>query len=395
MYDTQTLQRFACVENSSEICRTAPQIATAPRTQLYNSDFLNLMEDIVTYSASENQLYEDVRAIIEEARANAVRSVDFNRVLMYWKTGRRVFEEEQKGAERADYGSLLIERLAQRLEPGYGSGFSKRQLHFSVQFYRTYPKVNALRSQLNWTQYRTLIQISDPDKREYYELESVNNCWTARELERQKNSLLYERLLKSNDKEAVLAVARKERIPESPTEVVKDPMYLEFLGLEQKAHYYESELEDALITHLKDFLMELGNGFLFSDRQKRILIEDDEYKIDLVFYNRLLRCFVLIDLKTHKATHQDLGQLQMYINYYDRVEKLPDENPTIGILLCTEKNDTAVRMTLPEDNTTIIASKYELYLPTTEQLVDEVEEGKREFDRRMQLKAADKDTETT
>lgn len=353
------------------------------------------MKDIVTYSASENQLYEDVRAIIEEARANAIRSVDFNRVLMYWKTGRRVFEEEQKGAERADYGSFLIERLAQRLEPGYGSGFSKRQLHFSVQFYKAYPKVNALRSQLNWTQYRTLIQIADADKREYYELEAVNNGWTARELERQKNSLLYERLLKSNDKEAVLAVARGQRTPEAPTEIVKDPMYLEFLGLEQKPSYYESDLEDALITHLQEFLLELGNGFSFVARQKRFLIEDDEYKVDLVFYNRLLRCFVLIDLKTHKATHQDLGQLQMYVNYYDRVEKLPDENPTIGILLCTEKNDTAVRMTLPENNTTIIASKYELYLPSTDQLVEEVEEGKREFDRRMQLESADKDTETT
>ena len=347
------------------------------------------MKDMVTYSDSENQLFEDVRAIIEEARANAVRSVDFNRVLMYWKTGRRVFEEEQKGADRADYGSFLIERLSQRLVPGYGSGFSPRQLHFSVQFYRTYPKLNALRSQLNWTQYRTLIQISDADKREYYELEAVNNCWTARELDRQKNSLLYERLLKSNDKEAVLAVARKERIPESPMEVVKDPMYLEFLGLEQKAHYYESELEDTLITHLQEFLLELGNGFLFRARQKRILIEDDEYKVDLVFYNRLLRCFVLIDLKTHKATHQDLGQLQMYVNYYDRVEKLPDENPTIGILLCTEKNDTAVRMTLPEDNATIIASKYELYLPSEEQLVEEVEEGRREFDRKIQQEAKD------
>lgn len=353
------------------------------------------MKDIVTYSASENQLYEDVRAIIEEARANAIRSVDFNRVLMYWKTGRRVFEEEQKGAERADYGSFLIERLAQRLEPGYGSGFSKRQLHFSVQFYKAYPKVNALRSQLNWTQYRTLIQIADADKREYYELEAANNGWTARELERQKNSLLYERLLKSNDKESVLAVARGQRTPEAPTEIVKDPMYLEFLGLEQKPSYYESDLEDALITHLQEFLLELGNGFSFVARQKRFLIEDDEYKVDLVFYNRLLRCFVLIDLKTHKATHQDLGQLQMYVNYYDRVEKLPDENPTIGILLCTEKNDTAVRMTLPEDNTTIIASKYELYLPSTDQLVEEVEEGKREFDRRVQLESTDKDIETT
>ena len=345
------------------------------------------MKDILTYSASENQLYDDVRAIIEEARVNAVRSVDFNRVLMYWHMGRRVFEEEQHGADRADYGSYLIERLAQRLEPGYGSGFSKRQLHFSVQFYRAYPKVNALRSQLNWTQYRTLIQIADTDKREYYEQEAANNGWTARELERQKNSLLYERLLKSNDKEAVLAVARRERIPESPAEIVKDPMYLEFLGFKRRAHYYENELEEALITHLQEFILELGNGFSFVARQKRFLIEDDEYKVDLVFYNRLLRCFVLIDLKTHKATHQDLGQLQMYVNYDDRMVKLPDENPTIGILLCTEKNDTAVRMTLPENNTTIIASKYELYLPSTEQLVEEVEEGKRKFDRQQQLKA--------
>lgn len=343
------------------------------------------MKGIETYSAAENQLYRDVKTIIEEARANAIRSVDYNRVLMYWKTGRRVFEEEQQGKDRADYGAYLIAGLAQRLEPEYGSGFTKRQLERARQFYRTYPNASALRPQFNWTQYKLLISISDPEKREYYELESVNNCWTARELERQKNSLLYERLLKSNDKEAVLAVARRERIPESPTEVVKDPMYLEFLSFKRRAHYYENELEDALITHLQDFLMELGNGFLFSDRQKRILIEDDEYKVDLVFYNRLLRCFVLIDLKTHKATHQDLGQLQMYVNYYDRMVKLPDENPTIGILLCTEKNDTAVRMTLPEDNATIIASKYELYLPTTEQLVDQVKEGKREYDRMKQL----------
>lgn len=345
------------------------------------------MKEVQTYSTAEDRLYTDVRTIIEEARLNAIRSVDFSRVVMYWKTGRRVFEEEQNGADRADYGTYLIERLASRLEPSYGSGFSKRQIERARQFYRTYPNVSALRPQFNWTHYKLLISISDADKREYYELESANNNWTARELERQKDSLLYERLLKSNDKESVLAVARGERVPESPTEIVKDPMYLEFLGLEQKPHYYESDLEDALITHLQEFLLELGNGFSFVARQKRFLIEDDEYKVDLVFYNRLLRCFVLIDLKTHKATHQDLGQLQMYVNYFDRTERLPDENPTIGILLCTEKNDTAVRMTLPEDNTTIIASKYELYLPTAEQLVDEVEEGRREFDRQKQLKA--------
>ena len=225
---------------------------------------------------------------------------------------------------------------------------------------------------MNWSQYKMLISIDDPYKREYYELEAVNNCWTARETERQINSMLYERLLLSNDKEAVLAVARKERIPQSPLEIIKDPMYLEFLGLERKATYYEKDLESAIITHLQHFLLELGKGFTFVARQKRILLEDDEFFADLVLYNRLLRCFVVIELKTGKLTHQDLGQLQMYVNYYDRMEKMAEENPTIGILLCTDKNDTAVRMALPEGNKTILASEYKLYLPTQEKLIDEV-----------------------
>lgn len=240
------------------------------------------------------------------------------------------------------------------------------------QFYRTYPIANAVRSQLNWTQYRMLIQIDDPDKREYYELEAVNEGWTSRQLERQINSMLYERLLLSNDKEKVLAVAHNERVPESPMEIIKDPMVLEFLGLERKPQYYEKDLENELINHISDFLLELGKGFTFVARQKRLLIEDDEYFADLVFYNRLLRSFVVIELKTHKLTHQDLGQLQLYVNYYDRYERQSDENPTIGILLCTDKNDTAVRLTLPEDNKTILASKYQLYLPTKEQLVEEI-----------------------
>ena len=259
------------------------------------------------------------------------------------------------------------------MEPEYGSGFSVRQLERSRQFYKMYPIASALRSQFNWTQYKMLIAISDDYKREYYELETMNNCWTARELERQINSQLYERLLLSNDKESVLAVARKERIPQTPQEIIKDPMVLEFLGLERKASYYEKELEQSLITHLQTFLLELGNGFTFVARQKRILIEDDEFFVDLVFYNRLLRCFVVIELKTEKLTHQDLGQLQMYVNYYDRVEKTSGENPTIGILLCTSKNDTVVKMSLPEDNTSILASQYQLYLPSQEQLKAEVE----------------------
>ena len=319
-------------------------------------------------------LHQEIRQIINNARSNAVRSVDFCRVQMYWNIGRRIIEEEQHGKERADYGAYLLKNLAKVLEPEYGSGFSVRQLEMCRKFYRIYPIANTVCSQLNWSQYKLLISIPDESKREYYQLEAVNNNWTKRQLERQINSQLYERLLLSNDKESILAVARKERMPELPQEIIKDPMILEFLGLERKPSYYEKDLEQALITHLQKFLLELGNGFTFVARQKRILIEDDEYFADLVFYNRLLKCFVVIELKTSKLTHQDIGQLQMYVNYYDRVEKTTDENPTIGILLCSAKNDTAVRMTLPENNKTILASQYQLYLPTQEQLKQEIDE---------------------
>ncbi|MBR6855472.1 MAG: DUF1016 family protein [Fibrobacter sp.] len=322
------------------------------------------------------KLIRDAKQIIEAAQKNAVRSVDFCRVQMYWNLGKRIFEEEQHGKKRADYGAYIVKSLAEKLEAEYGSGFSRRQLEFCRQFFITYPIANAVRSQLNWWQYRMLIQISDPDKREYYELEAVNNAWTGRELERQINSQLYERLLLSNDKESVLAVARKERIPETPQEVIKDPMVLEFLGLERKPVYYESDLESEILSHITEFLLELGKGFSFVARQKRIMLEDDEFFIDLVLYNRMLRCFVIIEIKTGKITHQDLGQLQMYVNYHDRIEKLPDENPTIGILLCAGKNDAAVKMTLPENNKTILASEYKLYLPTTEQFVNEINEAK-------------------
>ena len=339
-----------------------------------DKSILNKSEDSVIISSQSEVFISEVRKIIEEARNNAVRSVDFCRVQMYWNIGRRIVEEEQLGNERAEYGAYLIKNLAKDLEPEYGTGFSVRQLERARQFYRLYPIASAVRTQLNWSQYKQLIAIEDPDKREYYELESVNNCWTGRELERQINSMLYERLLLSNDKESVLAVARKQRIPQSPREIIKDPMVLEFLGLERKPTYYESDLETSLISHLQNFMLEMGNGFAFIARQKRILMDDDEFFVDLVFYNRILRCFVLFELKTSKLTHQDIGQLQMYVNYYDRVEKLPEENPTIGILLCTSKNDTVVKMSLPENNSTILASQYTLYLPSEEQLKKEVEE---------------------
>jgi len=315
---------------------------------------------------------QDIKTIIGQARTKAVRSVEFHRVEMYWKLGERIFTEEQQGKERADYGAYLIRGLASEIEPEFGSGFSVRTLEQSRQFYRTFPIANALRSQLNWTQYRTLIQIADSSKREYYELEAVKNAWNGRELERQINSGLFERLLLSNDKESVLAVARNQKLPELPHEIIKNPMILEFLGLERKPRYYEQDLETALIGHLQQFLLELGNGFSFVARQKRLLLEDDEFFADLVFYNRLLRCFVVIEIKTNKITHQDIGQLQMYVNYYDRHEKLPDENPTVGILLCASKNNEMVKMALPENNRTILANQYKLYLPTETQLLAEL-----------------------
>lgn len=256
------------------------------------------------------ELIKEIRSIIENARTNAVRSVDFCRVQMYWNIGRRIVEEEQGGNARAEYGKSLIKNLAKELELEYGSGFSFRQLSYSRKFYLEFPIVHALRAQFNWTQYKTLVDISDKDKREYYELEAAHNCWTAREMQRQINSMLYERLLLSNDKEAVLAMARREKNPETPQEII----------------------------------------------------------------------FVIFELKTGEVTHQDLGQLQMYVNYYDRVEKLPEENPTIGILLCTAKNDTLVKMTLPADNNSIVASKYQLYLPTEQQLIAEVERIKKEWE---------------
>jgi len=316
--------------------------------------------------------YKDIKNIIVNSKNDAVRSVHFHRVLMYWRMGERIFVEEQHGKDRAEYGEFLVHNLSLQLENEFGSGFSYRQLAYCRKFYRLYPIVNALRSQLNWYQYRLLISIDDEHKREYYQLEAANNGWTGRELERQINSSLFERLLISNDKKALLAVARKERIPEKPTEIIKDPMVLEFLGLKQKASYYEEEFESAIITHLQEFLLEMGNGFSFMARQKRLLVEDDEFFADLVFYNRLLRCFVVIEIKTHKITHQDLGQLQMYVNYFDRYEKLPDENPTVGILLCAAKNETLVKITLPKDNTNILTSKYQLYLPSEEALLEEI-----------------------
>ena len=314
----------------------------------------------------------DLKFLIADASQNAIRSVDFHRTVMYWKIGERIFNEEQHGKERADYGNYLIKYLSEQLQPEFGSGFSVRQLERYRQFYRMFPIASTLRTQLSWSHYKLLLSVDNEDKREYYIAETTKNNWSVRQMERQINSSLYERLLLSNDKESVLAVAKNEAIPLHPSEIIKDPMVLEFLGLKKESAYYEKDLEQAIITNLQDFLLELGNGFSFVSRQKRIHLEGDEFFVDLVFYNRLLQCFVIFEIKTHKLTHQDIGQLQMYVNYYDRVEKQDFEKPTIGILLCADKNDAVVKFTLPEENNSVVASKYQLYLPTEAQLLSEI-----------------------
>lgn len=328
----------------------------------------------------ELNLYHDIESIIYDEQKSAVRSIDQARVRMYWRIGKRIIEEEQSGNEKAKYGEYTLKKLGLSLTKKFGSGFSKTVLIRARKFYLIYPNGSALRNQLNWFQYRLLIEIADKDKREYYEAEAIKNNWTGRELERQINSLLYERLLLSSDKKTVLEIARSERMPEKPTDIIKDPMVLEFLGLKDSAAYHESDLESALIEHLEKFLLELGNGFTFVARQQRITLEDDEFFIDLVFYNRLLRSHVLFEIKTHKLTHADLGQLQMYVNYYDRYEKLEEENSTIGVLLCTKKNDKLVKISLPKDNQTILASKYQLVLPTEKQLLEQISEVEKEFE---------------
>lgn len=319
------------------------------------------------------QLFDRVSSIIEEAKHKIAYSIDNTMVQSYWRIGKEIIEEEQSGQLRAEYGKSVIDNLARSLTKKYGKGFSTRNLWMIRQFYSTYPNLNALRAELSWTHYRLIMLIDDPMKRSFYEIECANNNWSTRELDRQMNSLLFERLALSKDREGVLSLAKKGQQLATPDDLVKDPYVLEFLGLPQSERLLERDLESALIEHLQHFLLELGRGFSFVARQKRITMDDEHFYIDIVFYNFILKCFVLIDLKIGRLTHQDLGQMQMYVNYYRKEMTAPDDNPPIGIVLCADKSEAVVKYTLPEGNRHIFASRYKLYLPTEEELKAEIQ----------------------
>lgn len=314
---------------------------------------------------------------MEEARKRVLTTVNSAMTMTYYLIGQRIVEEEQKGENRAEYGKQLIKNLSEALTEEYGKGFSRRNLETMRKFYQLYSEEQKTQSvialfenpfKLSWTHYIRLVRIEKIEERKFYEIEAAKENWSVREMERQINSCLYDRLALSRDKERVMELSLQGQIIEKPSDIIKDPYVLEFLGLESMPSYSENQLENAIIDHIEKFIMELGKGFLFQGRQVRFTFDEDHFYVDLVFYNRILRCFVLIDLKIGKLKHQDIGQMQMYVNYYDRYVKLPEENKTIGIIICRDKNDTLVEITLPENNEQIFASKYMTILPSKEEL---------------------------
>lgn len=336
-----------------------------------------------------NPLYSNIRKLLIYARQTAVCNVNTLQVLTNFEIGRLIVEHEQQGAQRAEYGEQIMKQLSKRITSEFGRGFSWRNLNNMRRFYLEYnnrvqqhidgrlsakklPNILQTLSAksstpfpLSWSHYVFLMGIKNQDERKFYEIESNSGNWSLRELKRQHSSGLYERLALSRDKEKVKELSAKGQLLEKPEDMLKNPYILEFLGLDEKNAYSENDLETAIINKIEHFLLELGKGFLFEARQKRFTFDEDHFFVDLVFYNRLLRCYVLIDLKIGKLTHQDLGQMQMYVNYFDRYVKLEDENPTVGILLCKQKSDALVELTLPEKSN-VYASQYQLYLPSKE-----------------------------
>ncbi len=333
------------------------------------------MDELVVYNLET--VYSSIKDVLIKARKTAFRAINFAMVQAYREIGRIIVEEEQHGKDRAEYGKSLIQNLSKRLTIDFGKGFTPTNLKYFRQFYLTFQISHSLRDELTWTHYRFLLKIDNPDARNFYMIESINNNWSTRELERQINSLLFERIALSKEKDAVKELSTKGQIIQEPADIIKDPYILEFLGLKENKAYLEKDLERALLDKLQEFMMELGKGFCFVARQKRITVEGDHFYIDLVFYNYLLKCFVLIDLKTGKLTHQDIGQMDFYVRYYEKEIKPEGDNPTIGLILCTDKNDTMIKYTLIEDSKQLFASRYKLYLPSEEELKEEIEREKK------------------
>lgn len=339
-----------------------------------------------------DDIYKRIAEYLRESRSNVVRSINTAMVITYWQIGREIHQEELKGKERADYGKELLHGLAARLTISFGKGFTATNLRYMKRFYLAFPEEkiqHAVRAELSqvpefnvslsWTHYRLLAKITSKTARSFYEYEAAANNWSSRELERQINSLLFERLAKSKDKAGLMRLAKRGQEVQQPEDAIKDPFVLEFLSLPESHRLVESKLEEALTTRLQEFLLELGKGFAFVARQKRITLDGDHFYIDLVFYHAILKCYVLIDLKTKKLTHGDLGQMLHYVNYFDNECVTPEDNPTIGLILCTEKNDTMVKYTLGEKKQQIFASKYQFHLPTEEQLAAELKRELKEI----------------
>ncbi len=331
------------------------------------------------------QLYSNIKNLLLNARKQVLTTVNSVMTLTYYEIGRQIVEEEQNGKNRASYGKELIKNLSVKLTKEFGKGFGDRNIELMRKFYLVFSNDEKTKSlisesinpfQLSWTHYIRLMRIDDIKERKFYEIEAKQENWTVREMERQIDTCLYQRLSLSRDKKEVLELSAKGQIIEKAKDLIKEPYILEFLGLEENPNYSENDLETAIINHLEKFIMELGKGFLFQGRQVRFSFEEEHFFVDLVFYNRILKCFVLIDLKIGKLKHQDIGQMQMYVNYYDRNVKLADENKTIGIIICNDKKDTLVEMTLPKDNEQIFASKYSMILPSKDDFMKIVQEEK-------------------
>ncbi|WP_455150902.1 PDDEXK nuclease domain-containing protein [Capnocytophaga sp.] len=344
------------------------------------------------FNKGTNELFTKICKLIEQVRTKIVTTINTAEVYTKYQIGYFIVENEQEGQKRATYGKAILKELSENLTNKFGNGWSVENLTLFRKFYLTYSNyfnnkrkiVNSVYDfqnefRLSWSHYLVLIRIKDLDARSFYEIEAIQQNWSVRQLQRQYNSSLYERLALSRNKEDVIRLALEGQTIEKPTDVIKNPLTLEFLGLKADESYTESKLEGAIINRIKDFLLEMGKGFLFEARQKRFTFEEEFFYVDLVLYNRLLQCYCLIDFKVDKLTHQDLGQMQMYVNYFDRFIKQDFEKPTIGILICKEKKDALVELTLPKE-ANIYATEYQLYLPNKQLLKNKLKEWIKEYE---------------